>query len=167
MFDVVPFPRLVLCFLNVWVWMKSTCKDNIWMGGSVYNLNNVPLDVDPKCIFVVQIYYRVFSFFFNESFSWKQKKWYILGFFCLFGAWGGAGGAVTSCLILHEVFTKPSDHQIPLLSALSRFYFLLVSIFSVPKCKRYILMTCRPAYGRILFWFHLLFKALKRLYIFW
>lgn len=42
--------------------MKSTCKDNIWMGGSVYNLNNVPLDVDPKCIFVVQIYYRVFFF---------------------------------------------------------------------------------------------------------
>lgn len=36
-------------------------------GGSVYNLNNVPLDVDPKCIFVVQIYYRVF--FLNESFS--------------------------------------------------------------------------------------------------
>lgn len=28
-------------------------------GGSVYN-PNVPLDVDPKCIFVVQIYYRVF-----------------------------------------------------------------------------------------------------------
>lgn len=29
-------------------------------GKSVYNLNNVPLDVDPKCILVVQIYYRVF-----------------------------------------------------------------------------------------------------------
>lgn len=28
-------------------------------GGSVYN-RNVPLDVDPGCIFVVQIYYRVF-----------------------------------------------------------------------------------------------------------
>lgn len=31
-------------------------------GGSVYNLN-VTLDVDPKCIFVVQIYYRVVFFF--------------------------------------------------------------------------------------------------------
>lgn len=65
--------------------MKSTCKDNIWMGGSVYNLN-VPLDVDPKCIFVVQIYYRVFLFFFfNESFSSKQKAF----FFLPFGAWDG------------------------------------------------------------------------------
>lgn len=42
------------------------------MVGSVYNHNNVPLDVDPKCIFVVQIYYRVLFFFLsskNESFS--------------------------------------------------------------------------------------------------
>ena len=64
--------------------MKSTCKDNIWIwGGSVYNLNNVPLDVDPKCIFVVQIYYRVF--FLNESFSSKQTKKEVLlsFFFCL------------------------------------------------------------------------------------
>lgn len=52
--------------------MKSTCKDNIWMGGSVYNLN-VPLDVDPKCIFVVQIYYRVF-FLMNHSVINKKKK---------------------------------------------------------------------------------------------
>lgn len=51
-------------------------------GGVVYNLNNVPLDVDPRCIFVVQIYYRVF--FLNESFSSKQttkKKRFL--FFCL------------------------------------------------------------------------------------
>lgn len=41
-------------------------------GERVYN-RNVPLDVDPKCIFVVQIYYRFF-FFFKESF---------LGCFCL------------------------------------------------------------------------------------
>lgn len=134
MFDVIPFPRLVLCFLNVWVWMKSTCKDNIWMGGSVYNLNNVPLDVDPKCIFVVQIYYRVFFFFLMNP-SVKNKKRYILGFSCLFGAWGGAGGAVTSCLILHEVFTKPSDHQIPLRSALSVFIFLLVSVSQSQNVK--------------------------------
>ena len=67
-------------------------------GGSVYNLKNVPLDVDPKCIFVVQIYYRVFFFLRIILF--------------LFGAWGGAGGAVTSCLKLHEVFTDASDHQI-------------------------------------------------------
>lgn len=51
--------------------MKSTCKDNIWIGGSVYNLKNVTLDVDPKCIFVVQIYYRVF--FLNDSFELKKK----------------------------------------------------------------------------------------------
>lgn len=77
--------------------MKSTCKDNIWIGGSVYNLNNVTLDVDPKCIFVVQIYYRVF--FLNDSFELKKScsSW------SLFGAWDGAGGAVTSCLKLHEV----------------------------------------------------------------
>lgn len=31
-------------------------------GERVYN-RNVPLDVDPKCIFVVQIYYRFFFFF--------------------------------------------------------------------------------------------------------
>lgn len=74
--------HLGLCFLNVWVWMKSTCKDNIWIGGkSVYNLNNVTLDVDLKCILVVQIYYRYFFFFFYKWFSYKQK--YIS--FCLLG----------------------------------------------------------------------------------
>lgn len=85
------------------------------MGGSVYNLN-VPLDVDPKCIFVVQIYYRVF-FLMNHSVI-NKKKVFVFCLF-LFGAWDGAGGAVTSCLKLHEVFTKPSAHQIPLQSALS------------------------------------------------
>jgi len=57
----------------------------------------------------------------------------------LFGAWGGAGGAVTSCLKLHEVFTEPSAHQIPLQSALSGFLFFFffspLSISSVLKGK--------------------------------
>lgn len=152
MFDVIPFICLVLCFLNVWVWMKSTCKDNIWKVGSVYNLNNVPLDVDPKCIFVVQIYYRVFFFpFQNESFNFKHF---------LFGAWGGAGGAVTSCLKLHEVFTKiiRSDST----SALSGFFFLflIVQLDWSQNGKGYILSfwTC---FWKHLFWFHTLFKALK------
>lgn len=54
-------------------------------GGSVYNLNNVPLDVDPKCIFVVQIYYRVFFFcfflrnhFFGGYLGWGWWRCYIL-----------------------------------------------------------------------------------------
>lgn len=66
--------------------MKSTCKDNIWMGGSVYNLN-VPLDVDPKCIFVVQIYYRVFLFFFflMNHLVLNKKLFFLLPF----GAWDG------------------------------------------------------------------------------
>lgn len=63
--------------------------------GSVYNLN-VPLDVDPKCIFVVQIYNRVF---FYESA--KNKNYVALGV--------GAGGAVSSCLKLHEDFTIPDN----------------------------------------------------------
>ena len=103
-------------------------------GGSVYNLNNVPLDVDPKCIFVVQIYYRVF--FLNESFSSKQKRvvFFVL-FFPLFGAWAGAGGAGTSCLKLHEVFTEPSDHQIFISVSAVIFFLSLIVRFSVPKCK--------------------------------
>lgn len=35
------------------------------MDGSVYNLS-VPLNVDPKCIFVVQIYNRVCFFLMNH-----------------------------------------------------------------------------------------------------
>lgn len=113
-------------------------------GGVVYNLNNVPLDVDPRCIFVVQIYYRVF--FLNESFSSKQTKKKVFVFLSLCGAWDGAGGAVTSCLKLHEVFTKPSAHQIPLKSALSGCCFFPYLFILESKCKRYILVTSRPAY---------------------
>lgn len=69
------------------------------MDGSVYNLN-VPLDVDPK------MYFRCTDllqgvFFFYESLSEK-----------LFSPlWDGSGGAVSSCLKLHEVFTQQSGHQ--------------------------------------------------------
>lgn len=122
--------------------MKSTCKDNIWIGGSVYNLNNVTLDVDPKCIFVVQIYYRVF--FFNESSKLRKSCF----FRSLFGAWDGAGGAVTSCLKLHEV--SPNNVLIKLrsVSAVRLFFFP-----SDSKCRRYIL----TAHSSLDF----LFKALK------
>lgn len=108
--------------------MKSTCKDNIWMVGSVYNHNNVPLDVDPKCIFVVQIYYRVLFFSFLPKMNRSVKT------ICLFGAWGGAGGAVTSCLKLHEVFTK-SDFTSALSVFFFFFFFLIVGIFLVSKWK--------------------------------
>lgn len=127
MFDVIPFICLVLCFLNVWVWMKSTCKDNIWMVGSVYNHNNVPLDVDPKCIFVVQIYYRVlfFPFFQKWIVQLKQFVW------CLGWGWW-------RCYILPEIAW--SFHQIiksDFTSALSVFFFffLIVGIFLVSKWK--------------------------------
>lgn len=53
---------------------------------------------------------------------------------CLFGAWGGAGGAVTSCLKLHEVFTK-SSNQISLQRCQFFFFFLIVGIFLVSKWK--------------------------------
>lgn len=49
-------------------------------GKHVYNLNNVTVDVDPKCILVVQIYYRVF-FFLKDTFGLK------ISFH--FWAWGG------------------------------------------------------------------------------
>lgn len=60
-------------------------------------------------------------FFLNHSVKNKKKGFWF--FLSLFGAWDGAGGADTSCLKLHEVFTKPSAHQIPLKSALSVSYF--------------------------------------------
>lgn len=45
--------------------MKSECEDDKRTGGKpVYNLNNVTVEVDSKCILVVQIYYRVFVFCF-------------------------------------------------------------------------------------------------------
>lgn len=115
MFDVIP-SRLVGVFLMFGFEWSLLVKIIYGLGGSVYNLNNVPLDVDPKCIFVVQIYYRVF--FLNESV--KNRDFFL----SLFGAWDGACGAVTSCLKLHEVFTKPS---IPLQSALSGFFFYSLS----------------------------------------
>lgn len=113
--------------------MKSTCKDNIWMVGSVYNHNNVPLDVDPKCIFVVQIYYRVLFFSFLPKMNRSVKT------ICLFGAWGGAGGAVTSCLKLHEVFTK-SSNQISLQRC--QFFFIFPDCWHLLsfKMERCILM---------------------------
>lgn len=58
-----------------------------------------------------------FFFFFLMNHSVKNKtnkKKEILICYFFFGAWDGAGGAVTSCLKLHEVFTKPSAHQISL-----------------------------------------------------
>lgn len=91
------------------------------MDGSVYNLN-VPLDVDPK------MYFRCTDllqgvFFFYESLSEKQT------IFVLF-PWDGAGGAVTSCLKLHEVFTKPSAHQnSSSVSAVRVLFFFLGTFF--------------------------------------
>lgn len=75
-------------FLMVGFEWRLLVKDNMDRGKSVYN-RNVTLDVDPKCILVVQIYYRVFLGAFFKSFGYKQK--YILFFFlfwCL--GWGGA-----------------------------------------------------------------------------
>lgn len=75
----------------------------------------------------------------NHSVQNKQKESLLRFFFflSLFGAWDGAGGAVTSCLKLHEVFTKPSAHQIPLQSALSGFVFCSFFFFlSDSKCKK-------------------------------
>lgn len=62
-----------------------------------------------------------------------MKKQILLSLF----AWDGAGGAVTSCLKLHEVFTKPSAHRIPL----SCFFFFLGTF----------LISSRPAYGHSYF----------------
>lgn len=101
------------------------------MVGSVYNHNNVPLDVDPKCIFVVQIYYRVLFFSFLPKMNRSVKT------ICLFGAWGGA---VTSCLKLHEVFTK-SSNQISL-QRCQFFFFLFPDCWHLLgfKMERCILM---------------------------
>lgn len=130
MFDVIPFICLVLCFLNVWVWMKSTCKDNIWMVGSVYNHNNVPLDVDPKCIFVVQIYYRVLFFPFFQKWIVQLKQ-----FVCLV-----LGVGLVALLHLAWNCMKFSpNHQIRFhfsaVSFLFFFFFLIVGIFLVSKWK--------------------------------
>lgn len=91
----------------------------------------------------------------NHSVKNKTKKKEILFCYFFFGAWDGAGGAVTSCLKLHEVFTKPSAHQIPLYSALSGFYF----IFPGSKCKKGTFWWLAGLL--FLFWLHILFKALK------
>lgn len=110
------------------------------MDGSVYNLN-VPLDVDPKMYFrCTDLLQGVFVFFVSFCFfydSLSEKTKILLSLF----AWDGAGGAVTSCLKLHEVFTKPSAHRIPLQSALSCFFFFLGTF----------LISSRPAYGHSYF----------------
>lgn len=139
--------HLGLCFLNVWVWMKSTCKDNIWIGGkSVYNLNNVTLDVDLKCILVVQIYYRVFWGAFFKSFGYKQK--YIFSFFlfwCL--GWGG-----WRCYLAWNCMKFPLKHMLikfhfvwPFGIYLHFFHFpwLWTSHVAVSNSKKYVLAACQ------------------------
>lgn len=141
------FPRLVGVFLMFGFEWSLLVKIIYGLGGSVYNLNNVPLDVDPKCIFVVQIYYRVFFvvffllFFLIIQFKTKQKERFCFDFLSLFGAWDGAGGAVTSCLKLHDYHQTICSSDSTSVSAVS---FLLFSL-SDSKCKRYILMSSRPA----------------------
>lgn len=155
MFDVIPFICLVLCFLNVWVWMKSTCKDNIWMVGSVYNLNNVPF----RCR--SQMYFRctdllqgvVFPFFQKWIVQLKQFVCLVLGV-----------GLVALLHLAWNCMKFSPNHQI-------RFHFSAVSFFSFS----WLLASSWFQNGKVhfddflytLFWFHMLFKALKRLYIFW
>lgn len=91
MFDVIP-SRLVGVFLMFGFEWSLLVKIIYGLGGSVYNLNNVPLDVDPKCIFVVQIYYRVF--FLNESV--KNRDFFFVFVWCL--GWG-----LWRCYILPEI----------------------------------------------------------------
>lgn len=100
--------------------MKSTCKDNIWMGWRVYNLN-VPLDVDPKCIFIVQFYYRVCFLF-----VFKSALMLMIIFSLVLGV-----GAVTACLKLHEVFPHPpySLHPFPPLNPPFFLFFRSTSAF--------------------------------------
>lgn len=78
------------------------------------------------------MYFRCTDLLQGVVFSFLPKMNRSVKTICLFGAWGGAGGAVTSCLKLHEVFTK-SDFT----SALSVFFFffLIVGIFLVSKWK--------------------------------
>lgn len=133
-------------------------------GGSVYNLNSVPLDVDPRCIFVVQIYYRVF--FFNESLSYKQtKKRFILFFFFVWCLGVGLVALFSSCLKLHEVFHQticslrvslPSDGFWVFV-----FHHYSSQASSVTECKGTLWRPLSVLVGYTYFWFHLLFKALK------
>lgn len=121
--------------------MKSTCKDNIWMGWRVYNLNNVPLDVDPKCIFVVQFYYRVFFFFMNP----------LVALICFSLSSVLGVGAVTACLKLHEIF-----------STLTIFIKFCLHFFLF----RTLEATFRPTFLLLGEVFYLDFKALKRTHVF-
>lgn len=70
-------------------------------GGHVYNLNNVTVDVDLKCILVVQIYQRVSFLSFMDSLRFKVCLLLYLKV--------GVAHLVTSCLILHGLFTKSYD----------------------------------------------------------
>lgn len=154
MFDVIP-SRLVGVFLMFGFEWSLLVKIIYGLGGSVYNLNNVPLDVDPKCIFVVQIYYRVF--FLNESV--KNRDF----FFCLCLVLGM--GLVALLHLAWNCMKFSPNHQFHFSRRCQVFFLFFESKWGKKRC---ISMTGRPAYETpFLFWFHILFKALKRLYIFW
>lgn len=83
--------------------------------------------------------------------SWKKScfSW------SLFGAWNGAGGAVTSCLKLHEV--SPNNVLIELHFSQR----CQVDFFFFPRTQNVDGTFWRPAHDHCSSWFHILFKALK------
>lgn len=71
-------------------------------GGHVYNLNNENCRCRSQMYFgCTDLLKGVFSFFYEQS----DKGFFVT----FFEGWGGLGGTVTSCLILHEFFTKSND----------------------------------------------------------